>query len=178
MRELAELAMQVAELQRKVANMFRHGTVAEVNTAEGLVRLKVGETEDGDFKAPWVPYAQMAGAVKAHVPPSVGQQMTVLAPSGDWKQGVAVPMTWSNANASPGSGADPVITYGAVRVDLRTDGLKAAVGGSFIEIVDGKISLSADLVHALGALLKHNAKSVGDTHGHVTAPPGPPGPPV
>lgn len=179
MQELAELAMRVAELERKLAGMVRHGTVAEVDTAQGLVRLKFGTADGGgDFLGPWVPYGQTAGAVKAHIPPSVGQQMTVISPSGDWRQSIALPMTWSNENASPGSGADPVITYGSVRIEVRTDGVKVSVGGASVELTANAFKMLADLVKAEGASLKHNAKEVGDKHGHETAPPGPPGPPV
>ncbi|MBY0400956.1 phage baseplate assembly protein V [Myxococcota bacterium] len=144
MRDLAEVLGRVAELERRVYGMVRHGTVAEVDPAQGLVRLKLGpSTSGGDFLGPWVPYSQMAGAIKAHVPPSVGQQFTLIAPSGDLRQSVAVPMTWSDQNSAPsGAGDQNVLTYGNARLTLADDLLEVEVGGSLVRITGDEIRLS------------------------------------
>ena len=80
-RELVELASRVAELERRFSGTLRHGTIEEVDAAKQIVRLNFGQDEDGKpFLSPWVPYAQIAGALKVHTPPSKGQQFTVLSP--------------------------------------------------------------------------------------------------
>lgn len=161
MRELAEVAGRVAELERRVFGMMRHGTVAQVDAAKGMVRLKLGEsTAGGDFLGPWVPYSQLAGAIKAHVPPSVGQQMTIMSPSGDLRQAVAVPLTWSDQNESPSSAGDEnVVSYGDVTLTLNADSLRIAVGGVSMVI-------SAEGVSITGGRVEHDDKNIGSTHIH------------
>lgn len=143
MREVVELVARVAELERRVTGMIRHGTVAEVDPEKGRVRIKLGQDEEGgDFLSPWVPYSQLAGAIKAHVPPAQGQQFSLIAPTGDWQQAVAMPLTWSNANGSPSTAGDEnVVTYGNVRMTLKDDLVEVNVGGSILKITSAKIEL-------------------------------------
>jgi len=106
-RELVELASRVAELERRFSGIMRHGTVEEVDPGKQIVRMNFGKDVDGEpFLSPWVPYAQIAGALKVHTPPSKGQQFTMLSPTGDWQQAVALPMTWSDQNKQPPSTDD------------------------------------------------------------------------
>lgn len=184
MKALPELLARVAELERKFAGFARHGTVAEVDPSAGRVRLKLGTSEDGgDFLGPWVPYSQMMGALKAHIPPSVGQQFTMLSPGGDWRQAVAVPMTQSSANGSPSAAGDEnVITYGDVEMKLRSGEVEITVGGSSFKIEDGGVTIkSGGVTWALtgggeatdGGSVTHNSKNIGDTHKHTGVMSGP-----
>lgn len=159
MRAIIDLAARVSALERRVAGSMRHGTVAEVDPAEGWVRLDLGPGDGGALLSPRIPYAQMAGALKAHVPPSVGQQMTVLAPTGDMQQGVAMPLTWSDANPSPGDSADIAITLGDVRIDMNGSGLTLAVGGVTLEISGAGLKVR-------GGRIEHDEVNVGSTHTH------------
>jgi len=134
MRELVEAVARVAELERRVAGMVRHGTVEQVDPQKQRVRLRLGGTDDKPFIGPWVPYAQIAGALKVHTPPSVGQQMTLLSPTGDPRQAVALPMTWSNQNASPSQkGDEHVLTFGSCRIELRGNEIVVKVPRILIE---------------------------------------------
>ena len=134
MRELVEAVARVAELERRVAGMVRHGTVEQVDPQKQRVRLRLGGTDDKPFIGPWVPYAQIAGALKVHTPPSVGQQMTLLSPTGDPRQAVALPMTWSNQNASPSQkGDEHVLTFGSCRIELRGNEIIVKVPRLFVE---------------------------------------------
>ncbi|MCA1776047.1 MAG: phage baseplate assembly protein V [Loktanella sp.] len=143
-KAIAELASRVADLERRVAGTMRHGRVAEVDPKRGRVRLDLGEGTGGEtLLSPWVPYGQTAGALKAHVPPSVGQQLSLLAPAGDWQQAVAVPLTFSDQEPSPSEdGAENVITYGNVRLTLRDDLVRIVVGGSTLEITGDEIKMT------------------------------------
>ena len=144
-RELVELASRVTELERRIAGVMRHGTVAEVDPARQRVRLDFGPAHgsDGQFLSPWVPYAQFSGALRVHTPPSVGQQFTAMSPTGDFQQAVAVPLTHHDGNPSPSSAGDEnVITYGNVTMTLADDLLKADVGGAVLQITSSEIKLS------------------------------------
>lgn len=137
-----EMAMRLAALEKRVAGMVRHGPVAEVNAAEGWVRLDFGKGDNGPLLSPKIPYAQTAGALKVHSPPSVGQNMTMLSPTGDPRQAVAMPMTWSGENASPGDSANPALTFGDVRIDLVSGGMTITIGGMTLSITGSGLSIS------------------------------------
>lgn len=149
MREIAELAGRIAEIERRLAGSMRHGTVAEVDAARGRMRLDMGPSTDGGRTlSPWVPYAQIAGALKVHAPPSPGQQMTLLAPGGDLRQSVAVPLTFSDAEPSPSSADDEhVLTFGDVTITINGGSITLAVGGSTIVVDGGAITMNAGTIN-------------------------------
>lgn len=174
MRALAELAARVAELERRLAGGQRSGFVHEVDPAAGTVRLKLGDGPDGPFLSPPIPYAQTMGALKAHIPPVVGQSMTMLAPGGDWRQAVAIGLSASDSNPSPsGAGDQNVITFGSVTITLTSDGLLIEAGGT-------TVTISGDGLAVDGGEVTHNGTDIGDTHKHsgVTAGPANTGVPV
>ncbi|TIL50367.1 MAG: hypothetical protein E5Y89_31620, partial [Mesorhizobium sp.] len=49
------------------------------------------------------PWGEIAGNEKSWRPPTQGQQMMLVAPHGDMRQAVALPMTYSDQNAAPSS---------------------------------------------------------------------------
>ena len=161
MREIVELAARIAELERRFSGMMRHGTVEEVDTSRHHVRLKFGTDVEGKpFLSPWIPYAQVAGALKIHMPPSVGQQFTLMAPAGDWQQAVAVPFTWSNQNPAPSkSGNEIVLTLGDVRVTLKDGLLRFATAGITIALNGGGVSIT-------GGEVRHDGRNIGSNHIH------------
>jgi phage baseplate assembly protein V len=155
MRELAELVVRIAELERRFANMMRHGTVEQVDAKKQRLRIRLGEGDDGaPFIGPWVPYAQLAGDLKLHTPPSKGQQMTMLNPTGDFRQAVAIPLTWSDRNQSPSEKPDEhVLTFGSVRVTLKESELEFKVGD------DARLLMTADKIVAEVGQTKLGVKS-------------------
>ena len=146
MREVVEIVARVAELERRVTGMVRQGTVAEVDTSGHRVRIKLGESEDGgDLLSPWGPHSQGGGARKGRIPPPPGAQITLIAPTGDWQQAGAMPLTWSNANGSPSQAGDEnVVTYGNVRMTLKDDLVEVNVGGSILKITSSEISMTTN----------------------------------
>lgn len=161
MRAIAEVLARVAELERRMDGSQRHGVVHEVDPQAGTVRLRLGEGTDGEpFLSPPIPYAQTMGALKAHIPPSVGQQMTMMAPGGDWRQAVAMGMSASEANPSPsGAGDQNVITFGAVKIALTGDGVTIEAGGVTLSITGGGMAVT-------GGEVTHNGTNIGDDHEH------------
>lgn len=129
MRRSLDLEGQVADLQRRVSAMMQPGPVAAVDRAGHRVRLRIGGDDDRPLLSPWIPYGQIAGALKVHTPPTIGQQMHIFSPSGDPRLGVAMPLGWSNAEPAPDTGDHPVVTFGPSRVELDAEGLKITIGG-------------------------------------------------
>lgn len=182
MREITELVSRVADLERRLAGGMRHGTVAEVDPAKQRVRLDFGPAHGGDgkFLSPWIPYAQFSGALKVHTPPTVGQQLTAMSPTGDFQQAVAVPLTHSDSNPSPsGAGDENVMTYGNVRMTLADDLVRSKIGGLELELTGaaakitvGGVSfkVSGAGVEITGGTVTHNGTDIGDTHTHTDTP--------
>lgn len=165
MRELAGFVARISELERRLANVVRHGTVAEVDVARG-VRLRLGGTDAEPFLGPWVPYGQAAGALKVHTPPSVGQQMTVFSPAGDFRQGTALPMAWSTENPSPSGATDEnVVTFGGVTMKLTGEAVEIAIGGV-------KVTISGTGLAIDGGEITHNGHKIDDSHKHTGVQPG------
>lgn len=161
MREVVELAARIAELERRFSGTMRHGTVEETDPSRHRVRLKLGTDVEGKpFLSPWIPYAQMAGALKVHVPPSIGQQFTLMAPAGDWQQAVAVPFTWSNQNPAPSeSGEENVLTFADVRLTLKDGRLEISAAGVNLELTGNGLAIT-------GGEVSHDGKNIGSTHTH------------
>ena len=178
-----EAVQRIQALERRVAGLLRHGAVSEVDTAKGLVRLTIAPEADQAFLSPWIPYGQIAGpstGLKVHTPPAVGQNMTLVSPSGDLRQAVALPMTWSDQAPSPGQGPDPAATYGDFRIEILPGEMKITVpkvtivaGSSTFELTGEGLRLVADKVQIDGSSVTHNAKEIGDSHRHIEVMPGP-----
>lgn len=174
MREIVELRAQIEGLRRRIAGMVRHGTVHVVDAKAGTVRLRLGGTDAEPFLSPAIPYAQVAGALKVHSPPSVGQQMTLMAPSGDFRQATALPMTWSDANGSPSEkGDEHVATFGDTRVEMRGGDLHVATpkivfecGGVTVEVSAAGVEIKGDL-KVTGGAMTHEDRNVGSDHRHT-----------
>ena len=146
-REIVELVARVTDLERRVAGVMRHGTVTEVDPGRQRMRLDFGPTHGGQgrFLSPWLPYAQFSGALRVHTPPTIGQQFTVMSPTGDFQQAVAVPLTHHAGNPSPSTAGDEnVITYGNVRMTLADDLVRIVVGGSILKMTAAEITLSTN----------------------------------
>lgn len=138
------LARQV-KTEARMDMMIRHGKVTDVDTKKQLARIELANKDGQSTKSDWRPYAQFAGPdgqgeaqgdLKVHTPPTVGQQMTMVSPNGEWRQGVIMPFTWHDKAQSPSQGADPVITHGKATITLKKDQLIIKVGDAVFEVRD------------------------------------------
>lgn len=158
--QFERLARRVEDIERRMRGAFRQGVVTEVDPKMGRVRLKLGESDQGDYLSASIPYVQTAGALKVHNPPSVGQQMMAMSPGGDLRQAVAMPLGFSEGNASPsGAGDQHVMTFGSVTITLTGDGVTIASGGVSVVIDGSGLSLT-------GGQVAHNGTDIGDSHTH------------
>lgn len=87
--------------------MLRLGTVASVNLASATCRVAIGDIETGDL--PWLTGA--AGDTHIWCPPSVGEQVLLLAPEGDSLAGIVMRGLPSDANPAPGDSRKVVVTF-------------------------------------------------------------------
>lgn len=166
---IVELERKVAEQERRNRNRRRTGTIKEVDHGKGQYRVKIAEEDGNEFITDWIkPRVNAAGGVKVDVLLNEGEQIDVVSESGDMTDARIEGCDYSDSNARENSATPYHIKIG--------DTVLAMTGGE-ITLKAGTIRLEGDVVIE-GPGVTHNGKNIGDTHGHVTAPPGPPGPPV
>lgn len=143
LRAVTELQQRIGDIDRRMDSTMRHGKVTDVDTKKQLARIEIGENDGKPLKSAWIPYGQVAGAYKSHSPPSKGQQMTLLAPNGEVRQGILMPMTWSDDNKSPSDKEDEYVdTFGKLKIVKKGDSYDLEVDGAKISMTKDKVTTS------------------------------------
>lgn len=132
----------IADAEQMTGEVVQLGVIASVDAATASCTVKIGDLTTGDL--PWL--AARAGAVRAWSPPSVGEQVVVLAPEGDLENGVVLLALYSNARAAPAQ--DPQIVH--------------------LEFEDGAIIRYDQSSHALQVSLPADATATIEAPGGVT----------
>lgn len=141
-----------AELNRRLENLIRLGTIAELDPAAARVRVSAG-----GLLTDWLPWFARAGEDREWDAPSVGEQCMLLSPSGDPALGVALVGLYSAQRQAPDS--DPKIhsrTYrdGAfIEYDTASHTLRAALpaAGNVELVAPGGVFIIGD-VSIVGSL--------------------------
>jgi phage baseplate assembly protein V len=134
-----------AEIERLLANLIRVGVVAELDTAEARVRVRVG-----GLTTDWLPWLTgRAGATRTWSAITVGEQVLVLSPYGDPSQAVVLPSIYHDDHAAPADSADVervVFPDGSVvEHDSATNTMTVTVAGSGNVVVNCKqATINAD----------------------------------
>jgi len=85
----------IADINRHLENMLRLGTIKEVK--QGYCRVKTG-----NLVLDWRPYwTQRAGTAKTSWRPSVGEQVLIFSPGGDFHGALIGPAFYSDENDQP-----------------------------------------------------------------------------
>jgi phage baseplate assembly protein V len=141
----------LGELDRRVGNMMRWGTIASVDPANGVATVDIGDLVTGAI--PWL--TPHAGQDREWSTPDVGEQVIVLS-NGDPSQGVIIGSSFSNANSANGSDGDTrrttfrdgtVVEFNratsVMNVNVNDAGsLNLIVGGSTATLVNDTITLT------------------------------------
>ncbi len=95
------------ELIRRLEQLLRYGTIAEVDLGTARCRVKSGE-----LLSNWVPwFAHRAGQTRHWSPPTVGEQCLLLSPGGDMAAAVAIVGLYSASAAAPSNSASVHTTH-------------------------------------------------------------------
>lgn len=100
--------MDIAHLSRLVENLIRVGTVAAVDHAAARCRVASGE-----LLTEWLPWLEhRAGATLTWDPPTIGEQVIILSPSGEPAGGIVLTGIFCTAHPAPSASAsEHVIDY-------------------------------------------------------------------
>ena len=147
------MSAEIGELQRRLANILRVGTISEID----LTKARVKVAFQGVTTA-WLPWATgRAGAVKDWSPPSVGEQVCILSPSGELGAGFVIAGGInSDAHASPDSRANVYrldmpsggayeVNVGGAKILADNGKVQLIVGGGTFQISGGKVTFNGDI---------------------------------
>jgi phage baseplate assembly protein V len=134
------------DTQRLIGDMLQLGTVTSVDLAEGTCRVQIGDLETGDV--PWL--TGSAGETRIWCPPSIGEQVLLVAPEGDTLAGLVLRGLPSNDNPAAGDAKRVVIRFGddaIIAYDPEEHLLEAILpgGGKAKVTAPGGIELMADV---------------------------------
>lgn len=123
--------MNSADLARRLDNLIRLGTVAAVDHAQALCRVRTG-----GLLTTWLPwFARRAGNTRTWCPPTVGEQVMVICPSGEVASGLVLTGLYTTAHDAPSHSADEHvidfpdgarICYDHAASNLTVTGIKTA----------------------------------------------------
>lgn len=141
----------LGELDRRMGNAVRFGTISEIDHAAALVKVDLGDLVTG-----WIPWTTpRAGQDHAWNTPDVGEQVVLVSP-GDPSEGVIIGSLFSDASPANGNaGKDRRVTFkdGTV-VEFDRDGsvlnvtvnpagqVNVNVGASHLNMDNGRIRLN------------------------------------
>lgn len=152
-----EVLYRLTELERMVRNVVRFVEVDEVDARKGLARgTDRGGGEGKDLPLPMLPWGEVGaprGDKKSTTwrPPAQGSRMMVLSPSGRLDEGMMFHAQYSDkAHAPSDDGNEHVEEFGKTRVTWRDDKAVIENGGARITVVDGRITIEADVVEIKG----------------------------
>jgi len=170
----AQIMVRLAEVERKLSRAMIPATVQERDHKKG-VRFKIAEDKDGNpVLSSWVQPPDQNKGTRSRWLPQIGSQHLLLTVPGTDQVMSFVPLSHHDASPNPASDADDTVIYddGRCRISIKGGKITLKSGASSIEIADGKIELSSDLVKAIGQQLRHNDRNVGDDHHHDRVEPG------
>ncbi|WP_439291239.1 phage baseplate assembly protein V [Lonepinella koalarum] len=91
-----------AELNRRIDNIIRFGTIAEVNHDKRRVKVL-----SGGIKTDWLPWLEWrAGTTRSWSPPTVNEQCVILAASGELTMAVVLTGIYTTTHNNPSQSAD------------------------------------------------------------------------
>ncbi|QFT56607.1 phage baseplate assembly protein V [Microbulbifer sp. THAF38] len=164
---------QLGEIQRRLDNIMRLGTVAEIDYNTACARVRLGENLTTWLR--W--FAPAAGSNDTEWrPPSIGEQVAVLSPSGELRSGVILPAIYSDKAPANGKDAElyrrtfsngDLIEYQNGNALVKVTG-KIIAEAENINLKAKSISLNSESLQLEGAKIKMKG-NVGHTDGNLTS---------
>jgi phage baseplate assembly protein V len=143
-----------SELLRLILNLIRFGTIADIDHDAQRVRVLVGKNTTA--WRPWI--TSRAGDAQTWFPPSMGEQVIVLSPEGDFTNAAILPAIYSDKCTSPSTNPAHHTTRYAdgavVQYDRESHTLTATLpDGTSITAAPGKVTSNAEDTECTGNLL-------------------------
>ncbi|WP_227726180.1 phage baseplate assembly protein V [Yersinia proxima] len=160
----------IAGLKRLLANIIRIGIVSDVDLANGLCRVKIGNLETD-----WLNWLTLrAGRVRFWSAPSKGEQVMVLSIGGELTTGFVLPAIFSDANPAPSQSPDAmVITFpDGARFEYEPETSHLGVTGIATAVIEASKSVNVtapDITCTASVKITLDTPEVECTHNLTTA---------
>lgn len=144
--------MQLADLSRILENLIRIGTIIEVDHERALCRVQMGDIESN-----WLGFmSTRAGNTQTWSPPTAGEQVLVLSPSGETGNGIVMTGIYSDAHAAPSNNPDEHVTQYADGAKISYNHVSGALVAQGIKtgLIQAATSITLDTpkTHVTGEL--------------------------
>jgi phage baseplate assembly protein gpV len=156
---IATLEAEVIRLQRRVNNTFREARVEEVYPGEGLARVNAHGA--GSKKVPWL---QRAGDIRDWDPPSVGERVLLISPTGEPGKGLILPGGYSKQYGQP---------HDKLAEARRVIGETSILSTGETHVIESPRIILRGKVTIEGPCVTHNGIDIGSSHKHQDVMPGP-----
>lgn len=157
------------DLEHRLGDLLRLGTIAEVDARAATCRVTTGEITTGPL--PWL--APRAGGVAVWSPPHVGEQCLLLCPEGDALCGLVLVGLFSNAFPPPSNDRDQVLMQFPDGAQLRyhhgDHRLEAILpsGGTAHVKADGGLTIEGDVTITGNVTIAGDATASGTVTGQT-----------
>lgn len=99
--------MDIADILRRIENLIRLGTVAEVDLSSTPARCRV---KSGNITTDFLPFINgRAGTTSDWDPVTIGEQVMILSPSGETGAGIVMPAIHQASIPAPSASADEFV---------------------------------------------------------------------
>lgn len=143
------MTFTVSELSRRLSNLIRAGTIAEVNASTARARVQIGPLLTAPL--PWL--TTRAGEDRTWWAPSVGEQVLILSPDGELAAGWILPGAYMTANPAPSTNPaihrttyrdGAVVEYDTAAHRLRVTGVTAVevVASGAVTVTGGSVTIN------------------------------------
>nr|WP_314469822.1 phage baseplate assembly protein V [uncultured Sphingomonas sp.] len=175
--------MDPRDTQRLIGDLAREGTIASVDLANGTCTVQLAdELTTGDI--PWL--CSRVGETRVWSPPSVGEQVLVLAPEADTDRAIVIGSLSSDANPHVANNGSFVIEFNdGARLAYDPEGhslIARLPAGSSVQVeaddiylrgnlhVTGYVEADGDVIGAGKSLKDHRHTNV-QAGGAISGPP-------
>lgn len=113
MRQLLAIERRIHDVERRLQNMSRFGTVTDVKfdaeKKRWYAKMEQGEGDNETFKTNWLPWKSFShGAISTSIPPRKGQRVEMRSPNGNAEMAVLEPYHYNPDDPSPHDKPDEV----------------------------------------------------------------------
>lgn len=160
---------------RRLESLIRPGVISEIDHAAARCRVTTG-----GLTTDWLPWiSRRAGATRDWNPPTQGEQVLVVSPSGETGAGFVILGIYSDANPAPSSSPDEHlwlfpdgarILYNHKTGALQVSGVKLCSVESASIVLRGSVTIDGPVTQTGGALSSNGV--VLDKHRHRDVTPG------
>lgn len=167
---LLAMERKINELQRRQEGAVRVGTIAEVDAERGLAKVDVG-TPENPLLTGWLPWTERAGGIRTWTPPSPGEQIRLVSPTGDMAQGWIDQGGFSNERVQPHNKEEERrFTVGETTITETGDSVLIQTPNATVECTTAKIKAD-DLaeIETAKAVIKADQVDLGSEGGKPVA---------